>query len=233
MGDVSRPFSEGEPGGRPGLPALPSVYQLRIWLRKVSPMVWRRLLVRGDSTVADLHYTLQIAMGWTDSHLHRFRIHGKDYGVAHLGGFSFADDPRKVSLADFGFRLRERFFYEYDFHDLWQHEIRVEQILELDSKRNYPVCIAGRRAGPPEDCGGPRAFFQRKQEVPGEIRRSLLQLVEEIEDGDLEAIRDRVESLEPLRPWLSLDQFDRRSVNRRLRDYAEGERQWLFAQPVG
>jgi len=71
--------------------------------------------------------------------------------------------------------------------------------------------------------------------VPGEIRLSLLQMAEEIEAGDLdlEAIRDQVESLESLRPWLSLEQFDRRSVNQRLRDYAEGERQWLFAQPEG
>lgn len=198
-------------------------------------MIWRRLRVRSDSTVEDLHYTLQIAMGWTDSHLHRFRIHGKDYGVAHLGGFPFADDPGQVRLADFGFRPRERFFCEYDFHGLWQHEIRIEQILELDSKRNYPACIAGRRAGPPEDCGGPRAFFQRGREVPGEIRRSLLQMTEEIEAGDMDvdAIRDRVESLESLRLWLAIDRFDRRRVNRRLRDYVEGERQWLFAQPMG
>ena len=71
-------------------------------------------------------------MGWTDSHLHRFRIHGKDHGVAHMGGISFADDPSRVRLADFGFRLRERFFYEYDFYDLWRHDIRVEQVPELD-----------------------------------------------------------------------------------------------------
>lgn len=222
-----------EPGGKPESPTALRAYQLRIVLRKISPIIWRRLLVCGDSSIADLHYTLQIAMGWTDSHLHRFRIHGKDYGVTHMGGISFDDDPRQVCLDDFGFRLRERFFYEYDFYDLWQHDIRVEQILELDAKRSYPVCIAGRRSAPPEDCGGPRAFFQRKREVPGEIHQSLLQMVEEIEDGDLEAIRDRVESLEPLRPWLSLDKFDRPSVNQRLRDYAEGERQWLFAQPVG
>lgn len=222
-----------EPGGKPESPAALRVYQLRICLRKISPIIWRRLLVRSDSTIEDLHYTLQVAMGWTDSHLHCFRIHGKDYGVAHLGGISFADDPRQVRLADFGLRPREKFFYEYDFHDFWQHEIRVEQILELDSKRSYPVCIAGRRAAPPEDCGGPRAFFRRKQEVPGEIHRSLHQMIEEIEDGDLEAIRELVESLEPLRPWLSLDKFDRPSVNQRLRDYAEGEHQWLFAQPVG
>jgi hypothetical protein len=226
------PSPEGNPGDGPWPVALPCVYQLRICLRRISPIIWRRLLVRSDSTVADLHYAIQIAMGWMDSHLNRFRIHGKDYGVAHLGGLSFADDPRQIRLADFGFRQREWFLYEYDFYGLWQHDIRVEQILELDAKRSYPVCVAGRRAGPPEDCGGPRAFFQRKREVPSEIHQSLLQMVEEIEDGDLEAIRDRVESLEPLRPWLSLDKFDRPSVNQRLRDYAEGERQWLFAQPV-
>ena len=97
------------------------------------------------------------------------------------------------------------------------------------------MCIAGRRAAPPEDCGGPRAFFHRGREVPGEIRRNLLQMTEEIEAGDLDLddIRDRLESLESLRPWLSLDHFDRRSANQRLRDYAEGERQWLFAQTVG
>jgi hypothetical protein len=225
--------SETTPGGKPESPASPCVYQLRICLRKISPIIWRRLLVRGDSTIADLHYAIQIAMGWTDSHLHRFRIHGKDYGVAHMGGISFADDPSQVRLADFGLRLRERFLYEYDFYDLWQHDIRVEQILELDPKQTYPMCIAGRRASPPEDCGGPLAFFQRSQEVPGEVSRSLLEMADEIEAEDLEAIRDRLESLEALRPWLAPDRLDRRDVNNRLRDYAKGERQWLFAQTMG
>src|SRR3712207_2265271 len=100
------------------------VYQLHVWLREISPMIWRRLLVRSDSTIADLHYTLQIVFGWTDSHLHRFVIHGKDYGLAYLGGISFADDPHQVCLRDFRFRRNARFRYEYDFGDLWQHQIR-------------------------------------------------------------------------------------------------------------
>jgi hypothetical protein len=53
------------------------VYQIRVYLRQISPVIWRRLLVRSDSTIADLHYTLQIAMGWDDSHLNRFVIRGK------------------------------------------------------------------------------------------------------------------------------------------------------------
>ena len=59
------------------------VYQFKVVLRGISPMIWRRLLLRSDHSIADLHYTIQIAMVWSDSHLHRFHIHGKDYGVAH------------------------------------------------------------------------------------------------------------------------------------------------------
>lgn len=109
--------------------ATTEVYQLRIALREISPAIWRRVLVRSDSTIADLHYTLQLAMGWSDLHLNRFSIHGKDYGVYHLGGIGFEDDPRKVCLADFRFRVKERFLYEYDFGDGWQHEVRVERKL--------------------------------------------------------------------------------------------------------
>jgi hypothetical protein len=105
------------------------VYQFKVVLRGVSPMIWRRILLRSDQTIADLHYTIQIAMGWSDSHLNRFHIHGKDYGVAHEGGIWFDDNPEKVPLAGFGFRLRERFLYEYDFDDLWEHDVRLEKVL--------------------------------------------------------------------------------------------------------
>jgi hypothetical protein len=97
-------------------------------------------------------------MGWSDSHLHRFHIHGKDYGVAHEGGLTFSDDPDRVRLAQFGFRLRERFLYEYDFYDNWKHDIRLEKVLSLNSKRVFPVCTGGQRPVPPEDCGGARAY---------------------------------------------------------------------------
>jgi Plasmid pRiA4b ORF-3-like protein len=76
------------------------VYQLRVILRGVSPLIWRRLLVRSDSTIADLHATFQLALGWSDEHLNRFVIHGHEYGVWHDGGIGFRDDPRHVRLAN-------------------------------------------------------------------------------------------------------------------------------------
>src|SRR5215510_12061603 len=120
------------------------IYQLRITLRGISPLIWRRLLVSAETSLADLHYILQLVMGWTDSHLHRFLIHGKEYGIAYDGGMGFADDPKQIRVADFRFRLRERFLYEYDFRDNWQHDIRVEQIVAADPKRTCPVCVGGK-----------------------------------------------------------------------------------------
>jgi hypothetical protein len=102
-----------------------AVYQLRIRLDRISPMIWRRLLLTDATTIADLHATIQIAFGWSDSHLHQFVRDGKPYGIAYLGGVSFADSPDHVRLADFRFRTGERFSYEYNFHIPWRHEIRV------------------------------------------------------------------------------------------------------------
>ena len=126
----------------------PVVYQLKIVLRGVSPLIWRRLLVRSDSTIADLHATVQLALGWSDEHLHRFVIHGKDYGIGQIGGIGFSDDPYLVPLAQFAFRVGERFRYEYDFTDHWQHDVRVEQVVPLEPGRRYPG-VPGRPAGRP------------------------------------------------------------------------------------
>lgn len=202
------------------------VYQLRVWLREISPAIWRRLLVRSDSTIADLHYALQIAMGWTDFHLHQFIIHGKRYGIPRIYGISFVDDPKQVRLCDFRLRERERFLYEYDLRDLWQHEIRVEKKLPIDPKKRYPVCTGGARSAPPEDCGGPWAFMELRQRYSFyNIAERMLEIVE---SEDIEECRwDYQEEVRELLYWLKSDKFPRRNVNRRLRQYALNDEQWL------
>src|SRR5437016_4291359 len=107
-------------------PPEPVAYQFRVVLVGISPLIWRRLLVPSDTTVADFHQVLQISFGWTDSHLHQFLIHAKRYGLSRSGGIAFRDDPLEIKLSDFGLRVSEKFLYEYDFGDHWQHLIRVE-----------------------------------------------------------------------------------------------------------
>ena len=206
------------------------IYQLKIVLRGISPIIWRRLLVHSDTTIAALHSILQTAMGWEDSHLHRFRIHGKDYGIAYVGGISFADNPHQVELHQFRLQPGERFLYEYDFGDLWQHDVRLEAILPMDSNQFYPVCIAGKHACPPEDCGGPQRYLAEGQERTSlaaledlqMLAAAMEQLLEgeglgEFEDPDKRAelaiALERVREHERFNPAL----FKRRSVNAQLR----------------
>ena len=204
----------------------PVVYQLRLVLRSVSPLIWRRLLVRNDSTIADLHATFQQVLGWSDEHLNRSVIHGREYGVRHDGEIGFRDNPRQVRLADLGLRVRERFLYEYDFTDGWQHDVRVEQILPLEPGRCYPFCLGGRRAVPPEDCGGPWEFLELRQHYS--VFRGAERLLEllkpltsddghdEGEDEFVPDLDDRYEELVHLLRWLNIDRFDRRAANREL-----------------
>jgi hypothetical protein len=201
----------------------PDVYQFHAWLRGISPMIWRRLLLRSDQTLADLHYTLQISFGWSDFHLHRFRIHGKDFGVSRLGGFSFYQNANQVRLAEFHFRLGERFLYEYDFGDQWEHQIRLERILPLLSEKAYPVCLGGKRAGPPEDCGGSAAFQQQRDQAPWRAQELLDQIADCVRERDGTALRDLAEHIPTLQTWLTLHQFDRRQVNRELRQHTMQE----------
>ena len=139
-------------------PANAPVYQLKIVLRDCSPLIWRRLLVPSDTTIAQLHTIVQTAMGWEDVHLHRFRVHGQAYGSYRDGGIWFDDNPCQVTLAAFKLRPGERFLYEYDMGDFWQHDLRLAQVLPPDPRKTYPVCIAGAGDCPPEDCGGPAGY---------------------------------------------------------------------------
>lgn len=200
------------------------IYQLKVWIQGISPMVWRRLLVRSDSTIADLHYTIQIAIGWSDVHLNRFHIHGQDFGVYHDGGISFADNPEKVLLSAFGFRTRERFLYEYDFGDEWLHEVCIEKRLPLDPKKTYPVCIDGKHAAPPEDFGGAQAYMQMRQALK---YRSVFgnDEIDDDFDDENDPEYERSEGDQPFDP----DVFSRREVNARLRQYTKGDRDWLFS----
>lgn len=124
------------------------VYRLKVSLRRISPMIWRRLLVPEEMTLFGLHRTIQIAFSWEDYHLHAFKLHGRHYGTTWTGERHRDAAGKEIALVDLQLRVRQRILYEYDFGDLWEHEIRVEARLERESSKVYPICIAGARAGP-------------------------------------------------------------------------------------
>jgi hypothetical protein len=140
-----------------------SLLRLKITLRGVSkPPVWRRVLVPADMTLDELHEVILHAMGWSGGHLHSFR--------SGLGEFGPADDDFGLDLEDeteveLGALLAEpgdRLKYTYDFGDDWEHDIRVEEVIPPDAAGAAPVCLAGKGACPPEDCGGTYGYAELK-----------------------------------------------------------------------
>ena len=136
------------------------IYQIKVTLRGSRPPIWRRIQVRGNTTLAKLHRILQRVMGWTDMHLHQFVIREKYYGVPDeedLGPHKTSDE-RKHKLSDLVPAEGSQFAYNYDFGDYWQHVLMVEKTLPLQESARYPVCLAGARACPSEDVGGIRGY---------------------------------------------------------------------------
>ncbi|MFT5082722.1 MAG: hypothetical protein ACI9Y1_000752 [Lentisphaeria bacterium] len=119
-----------------------TVYSIKIALRGISPMIWRRLRLLGSTSIADLHYIIQIAMGWDNECLHCFHIYGKDYGIAYEGGMSFCDNPHYVKLDDFTFDIGGRFTYCYNFYNHWLCDIRIEDI-QLNNESTTPFYTGG------------------------------------------------------------------------------------------
>lgn len=181
-------------------------------------MIWRRLLVKDDHTIADLHYCIQIIFMWSDLHLHQFIIHGKSYGLNYYGGINFSDNANKIFLDQFQFRLNERFIYEYDFTDNWEHEIRVEKLLPANPQKKYPLCISGGRAAPPEDCGGPEAFMSLLDQYPLDLPEEIVGLFTEYKNGGVD-IEDIEEGIDRFDYWVNQHKFDRKAANRKLKKY--------------
>lgn len=108
-------------------------------------MIWRRLRIAGNTSLASLHHIIQISQGWSDDYLHLFHIYGKDYGIFKDGGLGFSDNAYQVMIDDFGFDVGDRFTYEYNFNENWLHDIRIEAIDEFSTRKKTPLCLSGNR----------------------------------------------------------------------------------------
>ena len=134
------------------------IYQIKVSLRGAKPPIWRRLEVPGDTSLAALHDILQIAFDWDDSHLHVFETPYGLFGVADPELGHRSENP--VTLEQVAPATGDKVTYTYDFGDDWEHEILVEKIADPQPLAGYPRCTGGRRAAPPDDCGGIWGYHQ-------------------------------------------------------------------------
>lgn len=132
----------------------PSTIQLKVTLAGIKPPIWRRIVISGSATLGQLHMVLQVAMGWDNYHLHCFEIGDVRYGTADDEELDIEEvDETTVTVAD-AFGTTRRGIYEYDFGDSWHHQLLVEKANVDVPMKGFATCLDGKRACPPEDCGG-------------------------------------------------------------------------------
>ncbi|RKX74933.1 MAG: hypothetical protein DRP87_15760 [Spirochaetes bacterium] len=141
-----------------------NLYTLKITIKRIRPPIWRRIRVPGNYTLGDLHDAIQKAFQWENCHLHLFLIDNEEYSDPKYSDYDIEyTDEYAYTLDDFSFQPKESFTYVYDFGDDWTHQITVESVIPEEAippeQRNSVVCLAGRRATPPEDCGGVYGYY--------------------------------------------------------------------------
>lgn len=139
--------------------AATTIYQLKVTLRDIRPPIWRRLLV-ADCSLTRLHEVIQVAMGWENYHMYDFEVGGLHFTDPMGMGDLDMEDASRAKLSRLVTKEKAKLRYTYDFGDNWQHEVLVEKILPPEEGRKYPICITGKRACPPEDCGGPWGYME-------------------------------------------------------------------------
>jgi len=143
------------------------VLQFYIELLEIEPTIWRRIQVPSDYSFWALHVAIQDSMGWSDSHLHAFRVsmpHKKkkvEIGIPDED-FDFAEvlPGWKIRIMDYFIEPGKEIPYDYDFGDGWEHRVLLEAIMIPEEGVSYPRCIGGERACPPEDCGGIPGYYE-------------------------------------------------------------------------
>jgi hypothetical protein len=181
--------------------ATATIYQFKVTLRSIKPPIWRRIQVSSETTLSGLHAILQVAMGWFNCHLHLFEIQGIEYGEPEPAYDWHVQDEEKIKLSRVATKEKFKFRYLYDMGDDWEHDVLLEKILPADPNTSYPICIKGKRACPPEDCGGPWAYpdlLETLQNPDHPEHESMLEWVGgefDPEAFDLERVNKKLENI--------------------------------------
>jgi hypothetical protein len=185
------------------------IYQVKVTLNNTNPPVWRSVLVPDNLSLAQFHILLQIVMGWDNCHLHQFEIGDKRYINPQQAEELFDEDngdgdERKTYLGKLGLKEKDAFIYLYDMGDGWEHKILIEKILPVETGKTYPVCLEGKLACPPEDCGGTPGYYG---------------IIGMMKEKDL-SNPEYEEMIEWLGEPFDHEKFDLNSVNESLKEFA-------------
>lgn len=160
----SRAANNSRSNRPPGASPVGSAYQLKIVLRGSQPPIWRRVVVPSRIRLDWLHAVIQVAMGWTDDHLHRFVIGSREFSGDPLGGYDpdrGGGNEAEHQLGELVRKEKTKFTYEYDFGDGWRHDITLGKVIPAETAPAGAICTAWKGACPPEDSGGLWGYYSK------------------------------------------------------------------------
>jgi hypothetical protein len=183
------------------------MYKLRITIDGIDPPVWRQIAVPETFSLNKLHHIIQIAFGWTNSHLYMFGEYEHKIGDPILWGDSETETlwDKKVKIKDVLKKEGDRLKYEYDMGDGWMHTIALQKIAEAETK--IAQCLDGARDAPPEDCGGIHGYKQLINHLHHPEQDGYIELLEWLGDDydpdhfDLKSVNKELKSLEKFIKW--------------------------------
>ncbi|MFH1127292.1 MAG: plasmid pRiA4b ORF-3 family protein [archaeon] len=179
-----------------------AILQLKISLKVISPPVWRRILVEDNITFDRLNNIIQATMGWGGYHLYVFDVGGEEIGIPDKEFDVDMTDSRRAYISKYLYAENQKFEYVYDFGDNWQHTIILEKILRKDPNGKYPICIKGKNACPPDDCGGPWGYKELLEAIKNPSHEEHKEMLEWIGGGKFDP-----------------EEFDIDDVNEELSEY--------------
>ncbi|MBN1984452.1 MAG: plasmid pRiA4b ORF-3 family protein [Chitinivibrionales bacterium] len=175
--------------------------QMKISLNWIKPEIWRRFVVDSRVSLDEFHEILQVVMGWTNSHLYSFTVHGVDYMPAD-DEFEMdeSEDTKGMSLKKLKLEKGDKIRYVYDMGDDWEHTIRIEKVFTLEEETKVPYCSEGERNCPPEDCGGAPGYediVKAMQKPRSKEAKELIEWLGEIYDPEKFDLEEINEVLQP------------------------------------
>ncbi len=214
---------------------MPAALQMKLSLRGISPLIWRRLVMPSEMTLADLHKAIQLSMNWDDDFMYAFRIHVREYSTTDQHA---EENAAEHALKDLPISFKECFLYTYNYFSFWEFDVRIEKALTVEANKNYPRLLAGSGDPPPENIGGPVLYLQwldqqysmHNKEAIYTLNETMQPLLRAIINKDetkfLEAAKSFNENRELLEEatdqlegtvWTDYCDYDRKAINQALK----------------
>ncbi len=204
---------------------VPTIYQFRLTVAEISPLIWRRIWMRADQTLADLHYTIQITMDWTASYLNEFLFRSRRYSMSETG-VATVHEASCVVLTDLCLRPNECIQYRYNMYVPWRVQIRYEKAVPYQSKYTYPYCVSGKQPSPVEQYSGSDEY-QDKRDRYNEAYFGMILLNALVHQPDQTVQEVFGDEYDLFKFWIREHRFNRKHINETLKTYSVDGEWWV------